>query len=184
MPTYVGLLQGVNVGPKKRIRMDDLRSLVSDLGGRDVQTYVNSGNVVFGHASEDAQALEHHFEDALRAHVGMDVPTILRTGQEMAMIVSHNPFPEAVTDPKMLHVLFLRNVPAMEDVNIAEEVEAGDDRIAILGREVYAFLPNYTSGATVDLMAVAKALRQAGTSRNWNSVTKLATMAIPFETDA
>ncbi len=179
MPTYVALLQGVNIGAKKRIAMDDLRSIIAALGGQDVRTYVNSGNAVFDHRDHDASGLETALEAALRDHVGMDVPAILRTGPDLARVVAENPFPEAVEDPKTLHVLFLRGVPAIEDIDAAEEMETGADRIAIHRREVYAYLPNYTTGATVDLMKLGKALGVDATGRNWNTVTKLAAMAAP-----
>lgn len=176
MPTYIALLQGINVGPKKRIRMEDLRALITHLGGEEVRTYVNSGNAVFAHRSKDIPALERDLETALRDHVGMDVPAIIRTGPDLARVIADNPFPEA-SDPKTLHVLFLREKPAIEDVNAVEEMETGADRIAIHKREVYAFLPNYTTGATVDLMEVGKALGVDATGRNWNTVTKLAELA-------
>ena len=176
MPMYIGLLQGINIGSKKRIRMEDLRSLIAALEGEDVRTYVNSGNVVFSHRHTDVAALEREMETALREQIGVDVPVIIRTGQDLARVIADNPFPDA-TDPKTLHVLFLRDKPAIEDVDAVEEMETGADRIAIHAREVYAFLPNYTSGATVDLMKVARALGVDGTSRNWNTVTKLVEMA-------
>lgn len=178
MLTYIALLQGINIGPKKRIRMDDLRALLARLGGEDVRTYVNSGNAVFTHSTDDIPALEQEIEAALKAHVGVDVPVIIRTGDDLARTVAGNPFPQA-SDPKTLHVLFLRERPAIEDVNAVEEMETGADRIAIHGREVYAYLPNYTTGATVDLMEVGKALGVDATARNWNTVTKLVTMASP-----
>jgi uncharacterized protein (DUF1697 family) len=176
MPTYIALLQGINIGPRKRIRMEDLRALVASLGGEDVRTYVNSGNAVFTHHRTDIPALEKELETALRDHVGIDVPAIIRTGQDLARVLAGNPFPQA-SDPKTLHVLFLRDEPAIDDVNAVEEMETGADLIAIHGREVYAFLPNYTTGATVDLMKVARALGVDATARNWSTVTRLADMA-------
>lgn len=176
MPTYIALLQGINIGSKKRIRMEDLRAIIGDLGGEDVRTYVNSGNAVFAHHQQDIPALERELEGALRDAIGVDVPVIIRTGPDLTRIIAENPFPDA-SDPKTLHVLFLRSKPAIEDVNAVEEMETGADRIAIHGREVYAFLPNYTTGATVDLMKVGKALGVDATGRNWNTVTRLAAMA-------
>ena len=176
MVTYVALLQGINIGAKKRIRMEDLRSLISGLGGENVRTYVNSGNAVFERQRAAIPALEKDLEAALRQHIGVDVPVIIRTADDVARVVAENPFPEA-TDPKTLHVLFLREKPAIEVVNAVEEMETGADRIAIHGREVYAFLPNYTTGATIDLMQVGKTLGVDATARNWNTVTKLAAMA-------
>jgi uncharacterized protein (DUF1697 family) len=177
MPTYVALLQGVNIGSKKRIKMDDLRSMIADLGGSGVRTYVNSGNAVFIHEETDASKLESRLEAALRDHVGMDVATIVRTAAEMQQVVEDNPFPEAVEDPKTLHVLFLRDAPEVKDIDAVDEIETGPDRLAIHRREVYFFLPNLMSGATVDIAKVGKMLRVDGTSRNWNTVTKLQEMA-------
>jgi uncharacterized protein (DUF1697 family) len=176
MPTYIALLQGINIGPRKRIRMEDLRALVAGLGGEDVRTYVNSGNAVFTHHRTNIPALEKELETALRDHIGIDVPAIIRTGEDLARVLDGNPFPQA-SEPKTLHVLFLRDKPAIADVNTVEEMETGADLIAIHGREVYAFLPNYTTGATVDLMKVARALGVDATARNWNTVTRLADMA-------
>ncbi len=45
--TYVALLRGINVGGKNKIPMSDLRSLYVEAGCGDVQTYIQSGNVVF-----------------------------------------------------------------------------------------------------------------------------------------
>jgi uncharacterized protein (DUF1697 family) len=177
MPVYTALLQGVNIGSKKRIKMDALRSLVTDAGGSDVRTYVNSGNVVFRHDETNPSALETRLETALRDQVGMDVPTIIRTTEELDDVIADNPFPEAVAAPKTLHALFLREKPAVEDIDAVDEIETGPDRLAIHGRTVYFFLPNLMSGATVDVAKVGKMLRVDGTSRNWNTVTKLAAMA-------
>ena len=124
MPTYIALLQGINIGAKKRIRMEDLRGLLSALGAEDVRTYVNSGNAVFTHPEQDIPALEREMEAALRGQIGVDVPVIIRTAAELARVIEANPFPEA-TDPKTLHVHFMRDTPAMEDVNSVEEMETG-----------------------------------------------------------
>ena len=47
MPVIVSMLRGVNLGPSRRIKMEDLREVYESLGLRDVRTYVQSGNVVF-----------------------------------------------------------------------------------------------------------------------------------------
>ena len=44
---FAALLRGINIGPNKRIAMADLRSIVESLGHADVETYLQSGNVVF-----------------------------------------------------------------------------------------------------------------------------------------
>ncbi len=40
------LLRGINIGSNKRTSMAALRSIVESLGHTDVETYLQSGNVV------------------------------------------------------------------------------------------------------------------------------------------
>ena len=47
MTTYISLLRGINVSGQKKIRMAELRSLYASLGFSNVETYLQSGNVVF-----------------------------------------------------------------------------------------------------------------------------------------
>lgn len=44
---YVALLRGINVGGKNKVDMKELKALFIDLGYTEVQTYINSGNVIF-----------------------------------------------------------------------------------------------------------------------------------------
>lgn len=43
---YVVLMRGINVGGNRRVVMADLRGYLADAGAIDVQSYINSGNVL------------------------------------------------------------------------------------------------------------------------------------------
>jgi uncharacterized protein (DUF1697 family) len=179
LPVYVGLLRGINIGSKTRIAMADLRALVGDLGHEDVRTLVNSGNVVFTVDRKKANAtLAREIAAALRGKHGLDVGVVVRSGVEMAKIVANNPFPEAAVTPKLLHVSFLDRAPAKERVAALQEVERGEDDFRVIGIEVYLSVPNGLSGAVFNVGGLDKALGVVATSRNWNTVTKLAEMAV------
>jgi hypothetical protein len=47
MDIYVALLRGINVGSKNRVKMADLQGMFLDLQLGRVQTYIQSGNVLF-----------------------------------------------------------------------------------------------------------------------------------------
>ena len=47
MNTYISILRGINVSGQKKILMADLKNLFIELGFTNVQTYIQSGNVVF-----------------------------------------------------------------------------------------------------------------------------------------
>ncbi|HEY6075407.1 MAG TPA: DUF1697 domain-containing protein, partial [Gaiella sp.] len=92
----VALLRGINIGPNKRIAMADLRAIVGSLGHTDVETYLQSGNVVFT-PRRRAKDLAASLSNAIREATGHDVPVVVRTGAELAGVVEANPY--TVDDP-------------------------------------------------------------------------------------
>ena len=177
MPRYVALLQGINVGKHKRVAMADLRALVERLGYTEVKTHLNSGNVVFAAASSANEELATLIEDAISKELGLEVPVVVRSGEELARIVAGNPFPEAAADQTTLHVTFLSEAPDPERVAALAEVERGDDDYRVVGANVYLYYPHKLTGATFMPTGLGKALGVVATSRNWRTVTRLAEMA-------
>jgi uncharacterized protein (DUF1697 family) len=89
---YVALLRAVNVGGAK-LPMAELRELCGALGWRDVQTYIQSGNVVFD-SNEPAPALEAALERAVEQRFGFFRPVIVRSAEQWATYAAGSPFPE------------------------------------------------------------------------------------------
>lgn len=177
MPRYVALLRGINVGRNKRISMQDLRTLVESLGHQEVRTHLNSGNVVFTAAERSHEELARKIEASILSTLGMDVPVIVRTGEELGTIVDNNPFPEHADDHKTLHVTFLSTTPDARLVDALADVEKGDDDYRVVGTDVYLYYPNKLTGAVFMPAGLDKALKVTTTSRNWRTVTTLSTMA-------
>ena len=100
----VALLRGVNLGPNRRLRMADLRAVVESLGCTDVETYLQSGNVVFSPPAGPGDDVGDRISDALATEVGFPVAAQTRTGAEMAAIVAANPYERA--DPPRVVVTF------------------------------------------------------------------------------
>ena len=177
MPRYVALLRGINVGANKRIKMEDLRALTEGLGYRKVHTHLNSGNVVFDAGERTNEDLAGDIEAAIASELGMDVPVIVRSGDEMQRIVDKNPFPEQAADHKTLHVAFLGAEPDPDLVDALASKERGDDDYRVVGSDVYLSYPNKLTGAVFMPNGLDKALGVRTTSRNWRTVTRLAEMA-------
>lgn len=173
MTVTIALLQGINVGKYKRISMADFKAIIADLGGENAITVANSGNVVFRHdGSRSPEELRLAIENAVSDHVGVAIPTIIRSGDEMRGIVEANPYPD-VEDPKCLHVDFL-----LEPVDGAlDDLDFGEDHLTLTGRNLYMHLPNKMSGITHDAKTLGKRLGTHHTSRNWSTITKLAALA-------
>lgn len=177
MTVYIALLRSINVAGKNKIKMDALRALLGAQGADDTQTYIQSGNVVFRHANNDADALAHQITEAIAGTLGLDVPVIIRT-HEAWQSVLHLPLftPEQLQTPKFAHVIFCQQTP--EDARMQtflETHQASDnaETVTIHGREVYIFYTNGAGRTHYDLAYVEKKLGVVGTARNWNTVLKI-----------
>ncbi|WBB70708.1 DUF1697 domain-containing protein [Micromonospora sp. WMMD812] len=177
MTRYVALLRGVNVGTT-RIAMADLRRLVTDLGHADVQTYLQSGNVVFGSGVRDAGRLAAGIERAITDELGLSVPVLVRSARELAAIAGGNPYSTGEDDPTKLLVAFLATAPARSTVD-ALAVPGGENvAFTVTGREVYLHFPEGGYGRSKFTNAyLEKKLGVVATTRNWKSVRALADLA-------
>lgn len=173
MERCVLLVRGINVGGRKTVRMADLRALVETLGARDVETYVQSGNVVC--AAGDGPALAGRLEKALARTAGVRVRVLARGGADLARLVEECPFAQ-VDDPRRLHVAFLAAVPAPGGVSrLAARAEGGEELI-LAGEDAYLHLPAGI-GRSKLAASLERDLGVVATVRNWRTVTALARLA-------
>jgi uncharacterized protein (DUF1697 family) len=141
MTRYALLLRGVNVGTKNSLPMAELRAMLTKIGGTDVQTYVQSGNAVFGTKLSES-ALTKAIEHALEAYMGRPIATTLRTLDEMKSIVDGNPFAKVATNPAYLCVTFLSRAPTKAEVAPLHAQEWKPELFKVAGREIYTWHPN------------------------------------------
>ena len=171
----IALLRGINIGSRQRVSMPELRALLEDLGYTDVQTVVQSGNVVFTSRAKPA-TLERKLEQEIEKQLGVDPKVVVRTRDELAAAIEANPFP-VPDDPKNLHVTFLAGEPDAAATKQLEEADLGNDRVAFRGREIYVAYKDGMGRSELAKQLGRAKLGVAATDRNWNTVTKLLEMA-------
>jgi uncharacterized protein (DUF1697 family) len=181
MPVLISMLRGVNVGPHNRLKMDELRALYTSLGLRDVQTYVQSGNVVF-RTDKSTPTLGKKIEDAIERKFGFRSDVVLRTAAELRDVVDRNPFAgRRDIVPGKLLVTFLVDQPPKDANAKLAKLPVGREEIKVHGRELYVYFPDGAGRSKLPWTELAKALGTTGTARNWNSVTKMLQMAEKLE---
>ena len=174
--TYAALLRGINLGARNKIAMPALRELFEGLGAEDVETYVQSGNVVFKSAG-DAVKLKTAIEKGIRDAFGHDVAVLLRTRAELEGAVKRNPFAKDGRDEKALHVTFLGETPDRGKVRALDPDRYAPDAFRVLRSEVYLHCPDGYGRSRLSNAYFEKHLGVAATTRNWRTVTTLADMA-------
>jgi uncharacterized protein (DUF1697 family) len=182
MAVIISMLRGVNVGAHNRIKMDALRAICESLGLQDVQTYVQSGNVVFRTKEKNLAKLARRMESAIEQKAGFRPDIILRTTSEMRAAVARNPFAKRHDiEPSKLLVSFLAEEPEAAAAKKLKDIKADPEELYLNGRELYIYYPNGMARPNVAWMSVIKSLKITGTGRNWNSVLKLLEMAEKLE---
>lgn len=173
MVHVVALLRAVNVGRGRRVPMADLRALLEELGVGPARTYLQSGNVVLTTARQDLEALAAELSSAVDERFGFAVPVLLRRPADLEAVVAACPFPDPGNEPKAHHVAFLSAAPAPERVASIAALDAGADRVAVLGKEAFV---RYAAGAgrsTLTIDRLERVLGVTSTARNWSTVLAL-----------
>lgn len=170
MRTYVALLRAINVAGHQMIAMSALREAIAELGFEDVQTLLQSGNVIFRGRAASTASIEKRLATAF--------PTdfFVRTRDEWSAMVARNPFSrEAKDDPARLVVMCLRDAPSGDAVAALREAIRGREYLEVHGREAYIVYPDGQGRSKLTNALIEKRLATRGTARNWNTVLKIAT---------
>jgi uncharacterized protein (DUF1697 family) len=176
LQTSIALLRGINVGGKKKVSMGDLRALFDELEAEDVRTHLQSGNVVFKSVLRDTELIDR-VEKAIARELGLKVTVVVRTKAQLAKVVANNPFAEKVKEQAKLHVAFLAAAPARDSVRGLDPTYGAPDEFRLAGREIYLYYPNGYGRTKINNAYFERKLGVAATTRNWNTVTKLAELA-------
>ncbi|WP_105432868.1 DUF1697 domain-containing protein [Neorhizobium sp. T6_25] len=170
MTVYIALLRAVNVAGTA-LQMTELKSICETLGFTDVKTYIQSGNVLFRSDEAEAEVAEK-LDDALGRKFGKKPGVMVRSTREMETIAENAPFPDA--KPNFLLVHFLpENAP---NEALDKMVAPDGEEAVVAGREIYVHYPVGSGKSKLKLPAL-----KPGTSRNLNTVRKLAEMARAME---
>jgi uncharacterized protein (DUF1697 family) len=170
------LLRGINLGSRNRIAMPALREAFADAGFEDVQTYLQSGNVVLSSGGA-AQTVARKCEAVIADRFGLEIAVVVRTRADLAAIVRRNPLGDVAKDPKRYQVSFLDRKPAAEVVRKLEALAASGERLVAEGRELYAWHPKGVARSKLWAALAGRGLGVTATARNWTTVTKLLELA-------
>ena len=88
MTTYLSLIRGINVGPHKTVKMEDLVAIYKSRGLDNVRTYLRSGNVLFDSGADNPLELATMLGDSITRGLGFAVQVIIRTGDELQHVVT------------------------------------------------------------------------------------------------
>jgi len=174
---HVALLRGINVGGKHMLPMKQLAAMFTDAGCGDVQTYIQSGNVVFRAGPALARRVPALITAAIADRFGFDAPVMTRTAEDLRRVTRQNPFLRSGTDTAALHVAFLADEPARASVATLDPARGLPDEFVVRGREIYLRFPNGLARSRLTTAYFDSRLETTITVRNWRTVVALLELA-------
>lgn len=185
MTTYIALLRGINVGGKHIIKMAALKEMFEALRFEAVQTFIQSGNVLF-RSDEAEESLRDRIEKELERVFQFPIIVVLRTAEELEQLLQSCPFTaeelaaaEAASDSESLYVTLLTQAPRPEKVARVKTYQGSMESWQVIGRDVYLLF--HQSVRNSKLADNLHRLEVPATMRNWKTLTKLLTLAKAME---
>ena len=186
---HVALIRGINVGKAKRVAMSDLRSLVEDLGYRDVRTLLNSGNVVFTVPASVRKDPAARIEKAITARLGISARVTVLTATELASLVNdyratrhtateladavaRDPFGKVAADHSRLFVTVLIDPAHRKRLLPLARQDWAPDILKVGERVVYLWCPDGMLESRL-AEAVTRLVGDGATTRNWATMRKI-----------
>jgi len=170
MPRYVALFRGINVGKAKRIAMADLRVLLGKLGYTGVATLLNSGNAVFTAAASTKHAAR--IRAAVAKQLGVDAHVIVKSGKDIAGIVTGNALEKVATDPSRLLVAMCDDARALAALGPLASNDWGNEKLHLGKQAAYLWCAHGILESKV-AERLLKDLKNTGTTRNWATLLKI-----------
>lgn len=171
---YLALLRGINVSGHNMIKMDALKSMLEKCGFQNVQTYIQSGNVLLESDDENPNSIGFTIKQEIVKQFGYDVPVIVLSKADLEKCLTNNPFfKEKNVDTKKLYVAFISkelNSTALNELKISQ---FKPDEAFVDGNKIYMKLETGAGNTKLTQKYIEKKLNVTATSRNWNTVNKL-----------
>ncbi len=167
---FISLLRGVNVSGQKKVPMQQLKELYEELGFTRVQTYIQSGNVIFSSDEKNTAKLRERIEKAIKVKFGFDVLVFVRKRGDFEKIVKNNPFTKQ--ESQFLYVTILSQAPVEIPADL-DKFKAPNDKYKIINDVIYFYCPAGYGKTKLSNNLFEKKLNVNATTRNWNTINKL-----------
>lgn len=178
MNRYIAFLRAINVGGYRKIKMQDLQQMFENLGFKNVQTYIQSGNVVFDSDESDPEFLSQSIEKQIDSQFGHDVPVMIRTPEDVEKLITANPFDGENEDPFRLYVTFFLESPSPEKQQELRDLSSDIEKFDFVDGDLFSLIDKKTNQkVNFSNGYVEKIIGIPGTGRNWRTVNKMVEMA-------
>lgn len=179
MMTYIGLLRGVNVSGKNRIKMQELRNVLSSIGLHGIKTYLQSGNLIFSNDDERADDVAFRISAEIKKSFDLQIEVLILSLPQFKTVVEGNPFVENRDDDlSHFHVtLFQKKFGKFSAEPKIEAKRADSEKIQYTENGIYLYCPHGYGKTKLTNNFIERQLSVVATTRNWKTILALLDLA-------
>ncbi len=174
---HVALLRGINVGGTNIIKMEAIRASFEAMGFTDVETLIQSGNVVFSSKLADKSKITTAIEKGLSDAFCYASRVVVVSAKELALVVEQAPAGFGKRPDRYRYdVLFVKEPLTPPEALAQVTAKPGVDT-AHAGERALYFRRLISKASQSHLRKlIQKPVYKSLTVRNWNTTTKLLQM--------
>jgi len=176
---YIAFFRGINVSGQRKIKMSELKTMFQKYGFKNIQTYIQSGNVLFESTLKKSE-IKSKLENAVKKEYGFYVPIEIKTDSEIKNIYNSSPFKEIENEENGTKILvtFLSKKPLENNLlNLMDYVKE-PEKLTVLENTIYLYCPNGYGKSKLSNNFIESKLKLEATTRNWKTITKLYLMLV------
>lgn len=156
--------------------MKQLKATLLGIDCQNVETYIQSGNVVLQHAQSTPHELSQLISGEIQRSYGFQPRILVLTLAEFQQAAANNPFQHAQAVPKTLHLYFLAAPVEKANFELMHAIKKDNESFELIGQVFYLHAPDGI-GRSKLAEKVEKLLAVQATARNWSTVSKLMVLA-------
>lgn len=177
MYTHLALLRGINVSGHNMIKMDDLKALLEKMGFKNVQTYIQSGNVFVDSEEEHGATVGFKIKQEIFKEWGYEVPVMVLQKEDLEKALVNNPYLKGNNvDTTKLYFGFLNKELTGNAIHDLKMSQVKPDEATIDQNRLYIKYDKGAGKTRLDNKYIEKKLNVLSTIRNYNTVSKLLEM--------
>ncbi len=179
MTVWIALLRGINVGGKNVVKMAELRSSLTALGFDNVQTYIQSGNVVFV-SDHNARTLADQISQVMLKTFNVQANVMVLSLNDLRVIINETPIDITDIDPKTFHFwIFGARIGADAQAQALAAMQshlADSEMVFVSDKAAYVSAPDGI-GRSKLVAKMETCLEQPATARNLRTMQKVLEIA-------
>ena len=173
MGRFACVLRGINVGGRRKLKMIDLKAQLTQLGFENIETYIQSGNVVFDSQENDAKKIEEIVTNMISDVFDLEVPVVIRSKKDFLAMLEGNPHEVNENSIKSLHLIFLKSQPEQAKFEEILSMDVEGESLNLVHLDLILKCGEKYSQVKLNNAFVERKLKVSSTTRNWKTIVKI-----------